>query len=241
MRFFSRPGAEQPTEPEIVQRLRDAGAKVQPASGLPTAIEIDHSATDEQLEQLAQLDTLEELTLNWCYGISDAGVSHLARLPRLVELQLNGAQIDGSGLAAFAGHASLERLHLDGAAVQTAALAHVARIPNLSTLFLRYTGIGNDALPQLQPLTRLAVLHLDGSQITGAGLPALRQLKKLEVLSLPSSIQGPDLQQLNGFGRLRWIWLGDANVDEASVAALKSTLNPMCSVTWRRKRPESEA
>ena len=240
MRFFSRPDAEQPTEPDIVRQLRDAGARVQPATGLPTSIEIDHSATDEVLEQLAQVETIEELTLNWCYGITDAGVSHLARLPRLAELQLNGAPLDGSSLAAFANHPTLERLHLDGASIPDSALEHVARIPHLTTLFLRYTAIGNDGLPLLQPLARLAVLHLDGSQITGAGLPALRQLKKLEVLSLPSSIQGPDLQQLNGFGRLRWIWLGDANVDEESVNALKSTLNPMCSVTWRRKRPPTE-
>ena len=237
MRFFSSAADQQPIEPEVVRTLRAVGAVTRPDSGLPISIEIEHSATDQMLEELSQVETIEELALRWCYGVSDRGVSHLARLPRLVELELDGAELDGSGFAAFAGHEGLERLHLDGTAIKDDALAHVAEIANVSTLYLRYTSVTDAGLPTLESLRWLSVLHLDGSQVSGAGLPALRKLKKLEVLSLPSSIQGEDLKQLNGFGRLRWLWLGDADVDEASVEALKSTLNPMCSVGWRRNKP----
>ena len=39
------------------------------------------------------MDSLERITLDGCAGVTNAGLAHLARLPRLQELRVSGPQI----------------------------------------------------------------------------------------------------------------------------------------------------
>ena len=240
LRFFSRSNDDKPEDSEspLFKQLKDAGATVQVYKGMPTSVEITGTADDDVLNALSQADTLEQISLEWCYAITDEGLRKLASLKNLTTLRIAGAEISGAGLDAFADHPSLESLDLDGTSITDESLSTIAKIPELTSLFLRYTEISDAGMSNLAGLTRLSILHLDGSSITGASLPEIRHHKKLEVLSLPSGIQGSDLKALNGFGSLRWLWLGDATVDSQSVEDLKSTLNPVCSVGWRRKQSE---
>ena len=240
LRFFSRSNDDKPEDPgsPLVKQLKDAGATVQVFEGMPTSVAITDTADDELLESLSQVDTIEKLSLDWCYSITDEGIRKLASLENLTSLRIAGAEVTGAGFDAFSDHTGLESLDLDGSSITDESLLEIAKIPCLTSLFLRYTGITDSGLANLAGSTRLSILHLDGSAITGASLPELRHHKKLEVLSLPSGIQGSDLQALRGFGSLRWLWLGDASVDAQSVEDLKSTLNPICSVGWRRQHSE---
>lgn len=49
--------------------------------------------TDRTPELLSQMNSLERVTLNSCAGVTNTGLAHLARLPRLRELQVCGPQI----------------------------------------------------------------------------------------------------------------------------------------------------
>jgi hypothetical protein len=47
--------------------------------------------TNRSLEILSHMNSLERLEFWACQGITDAGVSHLAALPRLREITVNGS------------------------------------------------------------------------------------------------------------------------------------------------------
>jgi hypothetical protein len=47
--------------------------------------------TNRSLEILSRMNSLERVEFRACQGITDAGVSHLAALPRLREITVNGS------------------------------------------------------------------------------------------------------------------------------------------------------
>jgi hypothetical protein len=58
--------------------------------------------TDRSLEILGGMTSLEEVELSACAGISDAGLVHLARLPRLKKVSVDAtARVTRAGIAAF--------------------------------------------------------------------------------------------------------------------------------------------
>jgi hypothetical protein len=234
-----RSGADDAPAPESVacRALRAAGATVRvDDDGEPVEVELDHIADSSLLAEILRCPRLEQLKLNWCYALSDQDLKSLSVLPNLRKLSLPGASVDGSFLGAFTGHSQLEWLELDGSAVEDDSLGQVPGLPALTSLFLRYTGITDRGVEQLAGASQLEILHLDGTPTTGASLGSIRQLRKLQVLSLSAGVAGTELPKLSGMGRLRWVWLSDAVVDEESVRSLRETLNPLCSIGWRLKK-----
>jgi Leucine Rich repeat len=57
--------------------------------------------TDRTPELLSTMDSLEQITFDTCHGLSDAGVTRLARLPRLRELRVSGRGITAAVRNAF--------------------------------------------------------------------------------------------------------------------------------------------
>ena len=58
--------------------------------------------TDRSLEILGRMTSLEEVTLSACHFISDAGLVHLARLPRLRNVSVDAtARVSRAGVAVF--------------------------------------------------------------------------------------------------------------------------------------------
>jgi hypothetical protein len=64
--------------------------------------------TDRSLEILARMHSLERLEFWQCRGITNAGVRHLANLPNLREISLNGLPgVTGEALAFFPAQVSV--------------------------------------------------------------------------------------------------------------------------------------
>jgi hypothetical protein len=57
--------------------------------------------TDRTPALLAGMESLERITFDACHGLTDAGVSALARLPRLRELRVAGRQVTAEVARAF--------------------------------------------------------------------------------------------------------------------------------------------
>ncbi len=57
--------------------------------------------TDRSLGILSTMDSLEEVTIHGCPGITDAGVAALARLPRLRKIDVNGQNVTSESYASF--------------------------------------------------------------------------------------------------------------------------------------------
>lgn len=58
--------------------------------------------TDRTPELLSCLDSLERVTFDNCHRLTNAGIAHLARLPRLVRLRVNSHGVTRAARAAFA-------------------------------------------------------------------------------------------------------------------------------------------
>jgi hypothetical protein len=57
--------------------------------------------TDRTPELLSQMDSLERITLDGCAGVTNTGLAHLARLPRLRELRVSGPGITPDIVSVF--------------------------------------------------------------------------------------------------------------------------------------------
>ncbi|HEX6464861.1 MAG TPA: hypothetical protein VFZ98_10420, partial [Vicinamibacterales bacterium] len=59
--------------------------------------------TDRTPEILSGLDSLEEVTINTCVGVTDVGIRTLARLPRLRAVNVSGMPHVTTAVTAFFG------------------------------------------------------------------------------------------------------------------------------------------
>ncbi len=57
--------------------------------------------TDRTPELLSHMNSLERITLDGCAGVTNTGLAHLTRLPRLQELRVSGPQITADIVSAF--------------------------------------------------------------------------------------------------------------------------------------------
>jgi len=145
--------------------------------GLPIA------TTDAGLAHLANLTRIRKLAL-YHEGITDRGLLYLSKWTEIETLELELKQIDGLGLAAFAGCPNLKRLYLSRLTGMTdEGLAGVGRLVQLEQLSLPEQ-TADAGLKHLSTLVSLKDLTLEKTKITAAGLVPLAQLPKLEQLSV---------------------------------------------------------
>src|ERR1043166_882384 len=69
------------------------------ADGQATGLDAHNQMTDAMLERLSHVTRIEELRLGNSKAVSDDGVRHLARLPRLRHLDLSMTAVTDRGLA----------------------------------------------------------------------------------------------------------------------------------------------
>jgi len=163
--------------------------------------------TDLDLDTIAMLSDLEELSLGMGLGlgpakagvpaggerncrlgggikITDLGLAKLAKLKKLRLLDVSGAQITPAGLKVLQGLPRLERLNLWNCKTLNDSAAPVfAAIPSLINLDLSETSIGDATLQSLASLPRLKQLYLTDTKVTPAALEAFRKEKPATFVS----------------------------------------------------------
>ncbi|VTU01755.1 serine threonine protein partial : Serine/threonine protein kinase with PASTA sensor(S) (Fragment) OS=Rhodopirellula sallentina SM41 GN=RSSM_02570 PE=4 SV=1: Pkinase: LRR_6 [Gemmataceae bacterium] len=111
--------------------------------------------TDEMCAELAELTALVGLNFEReGQTVTDAGLAHLARLPKLDNLWVGGSQVTDAGLKALAGMPRLRSLSLYGTGVSDAGVAALAEIPALGEVILtgtRVTAAGAERLRKALP------------------------------------------------------------------------------------------
>jgi hypothetical protein len=63
--------------------------------------------TDRTPELLSGMESLERITFDGCHGLTNAGISRLARLPRLRELRVSGKGVTSDVAGAFSPHVTV--------------------------------------------------------------------------------------------------------------------------------------
>lgn len=90
--------------------------------------------TDLGLSHLAQLSQLSELDLRDCKGISDSGISKLLPLTNLQSLSLSDTRISSSSLRILANFPILTHLSINHCPIYGYALSSIHQMPQLRTL-----------------------------------------------------------------------------------------------------------
>lgn len=147
-------------------------------------------ATDEGLRHIGELTRLEELYIFNAAAVSDAGVTHLARLRNLKKVQIDHARITDVGLRVLCGLHKLEDMWLQGNGFTDAGITELKRLGNVKKLCLGLgtTRISDKGLESVKHLKNLELLDLQGSVVTDNGLRHLSGLSKLNELWTSGSI-----------------------------------------------------
>lgn len=169
-----------------------------------TGLHASGQMTDEVLARVARLDRIEELDLSGSRAISDAGLRHLAEMPRLRSLNLGGCPIGDPGLPALQRIASLERIVLAGTDVTDAGVARLASCRSIEVIDLSATGTGDGAIRALAGLPALRHFR-SGDAVTDDGLALFREYPRFRrwagdtaSLHLFSFEDHPNLLKLRG-------------------------------------------
>jgi hypothetical protein len=123
------------------------------------------TVTDKGLASVAELSDLRELVIWWAMNVTDDGVGHLSRLPKLSMVDISLSPLTDDGVRHLAELPTLEDLHLQGKKFSDKSLLYLSRAKNLKSLFLRMdvSEIGDEGLKHLEGLTNLRRLHLQKS------------------------------------------------------------------------------
>lgn len=157
------------------------------------------------------MQSLSHLTLP--KSISDRGIAGLARLGKLMHLELYYCKITEQGFRDVGKCANLKRLDLYGAQYGDA----IESIPNkhsLEHLGLCYGGaVSSESIDKLSSYSNLTSLTLVGINLSSAGIRAIWKLQQLTDLNVVTLKADPeDWQGLLKMKRLRTVNLGLTNL-----------------------------
>ncbi len=207
----------------LCRSLTDDG--LQPLATATALQQLDLGNTnisDAGLIHLANLPALRVLLLNGCNNISDAELFHLAKVPSLQELFLNLCNtITDAGLVHVANIPALQLLHLNMTTVSDAGLVHLSKLSALQELNLNNTKVSDAGLVHLAKLSALQRLELSRTKISDAGLQHLAELSALQELTLSGTrISDAGLIHLAKLSSLRVLELGFCNTSDAGLQHL---------------------
>ncbi|NLE57068.1 MAG: hypothetical protein GX616_01815 [Planctomycetes bacterium] len=189
--------------------------------------------TDEDLARLVGFPLLEKLRITGGLGwtLTDAGLAHLAKLPHLQSLSLQGERITDACMAQVARISSLRFLDISDQRITDAGLAHLAKAPALEGLNLNNTLVTDDGLAHLKSLRTLKVLNLvtgrpivirpdNRPRITRRALVHLSQIKSLEYFDLDTDEK--DLDYLCKLPNLKSLRAGKSDAALERISNLTS-------------------
>ena len=107
-------------------------------------------------------------------GQGDAICEHLARLPKLRFVKLQGSRVTSAGLAQLAKLQMLEALDCCGTDVSDDGLEHLAKLSHLWQLMLSDTRITDRGMAHLAAAKRLRWLAIERTRVTDAGVKRLQ-------------------------------------------------------------------
>jgi hypothetical protein len=150
--LLTQASAAQPTD--AVSRIEALGGTVRLLTSASNTFEVDFQFSgaalkDEHLPGLLSIEHIAVLRLKNS-GITDACLSHVAKLTKLKRLDLSGTAITDTGLKHLTTLKELETLNLFGTAVTDTGLDAVKDCPSLKQLFVWKTKVSADGIARLQ-------------------------------------------------------------------------------------------
>ena len=129
---------------------------------------------------------LERFSAHYMSRITDEGVGHLKKMPRLKMLDLKSAKLTDTSLKMLGQMPQLEYLDLPYGFTDE-GMAELAGLKNLKFLWICTASVsvlGDRSMQVIGQLTQLEQLHIGGTNITDEGVQHLRHLRQLQELGL---------------------------------------------------------
>lgn len=199
--------------------------------------------TDALLARFSRLEHLTALDLDGSKGLTDGGMAHLARLPRLRHLNLAGTGTTDRGLEVLRRLPSLESIVLSGTRVTDEGMQNLAACEELHAVDLTWTNTGDGAIRALAGKRKLAGFR-SGNHVTNAGLALLDDLPVFKTwqngeprMSLLGFDAGPNFLMLRGAfddqGMAHLVRLNGLfalNIDSSQLAITGAGLAPLVNL-----------
>lgn len=133
--------------------------------------------TDAGVKHLVKLPKLRELHLRRCSQLTDKVLGHIQQCEQLEGLDLEKAQITDSNLARLRSLARLRRLRLVATQITDKGALELSTLPKLEALDLTRTAITDDALHHLIKLPKLRRLIVESTLLTDRALTAFQRAR----------------------------------------------------------------
>lgn len=194
------------------------------AQKLESLLVSGHPVTDECIEHLTKVKSLQQLTLRDT-KITDAGIRLLEAHPGLQEIEITHSPLRGGGLSNLAELPALTRLTLNGIGFTDAALDRL-RGTKLTGLIVQNTPTSDRGLAAIGEILGLKELDLSGTRMTDAGMAHVGRLEHLADLRLArTDLIGTGLTHLKARPALVVLDLTDTLVTDAVLADLNACPN----------------
>jgi Leucine-rich repeat (LRR) protein len=184
--------------------------------------------TDAGISRLAAVPSIVDI--EFPASVTDAGLTAIASLPHLIAVRLPSKTTD-EGLRALAAAARLEKVSLVLAKITDASLAALSSCRGLRVLDLsRCSKVTDEGVRSLAACSELEELSLSGTKVTGRALAALAGLPKLRTLHIQhQKLTDNDVPALTAIASLKRVMLGRNLFTGPGLAALKRAL-PGCDI-----------
>ena len=236
-------------EPQTIGSTREWDEIIRLLALHPSAaLRAEGQMTDDVLADIVNVESVTALDLGGSKALTDDGLRHLARLPRLKHLDVSDTAITDRGLEVLRDLPALETISLGMTRITDDGAAHLAHCHELERVNLAWTRTGDGALRALAGKRRLRSL-LSGGFVTDAGIPLLHELPvfktwhggepKMALLSYDSepnrlllrgSFTDRGMAQMRGLDGLFGLNLDDTNL--AITAAALAPLTTLPNLGW---------
>jgi Leucine-rich repeat (LRR) protein len=164
---------------------------------------------DTGLSHLAGLPSLEELRLDGSMGLCDADLVCLESMTHLKDLSFSGEGVTDATMTSVEKLHQLERLDMHGVGVTKRGLNQLKALTNLQTLRVVVLTEGEatiDEIPlNISPLRNLKTLTMQGVALRDADLASLAGMSDLEWLALGAPLTESGLGRLKGLDSLKYM------------------------------------
>jgi len=177
---------------------------------------------DAELRLVSYISELESVSVFQGYE-TEAGVRHLAALPKLKVLKLSRTQV--TSLAPVTGFTALEELTLmpDDCDLSDGGTAALETLPNLRKLHLwgGLAGFGDETVRRLAKLKHLRELEMRVGKLTDNSLSAIARCTKLERVGMDGPLTDDDLRHFAGLTNLRFLSVNGTRASDAGLMHLR--------------------
>ncbi|HEY9733618.1 MAG TPA: protein kinase [Drouetiella sp.] len=180
------------------------------------------SITDAGVSTLAKMTSLKELQLNYTHT-GDGAVEHLTGLSNLETLGLAGTLVTDKGTQSIAKLNQLKSLDLGYTVITQQGLKNLARLKHLTKIGLYNTKLKDQDLKFLAKFPQLQSLNLANTRISDAGVDEIVKLKNLEFLDVGGTdITDAGLKKFAAISNLKQVILYDLSLTLDHIRALKN-------------------